>query len=137
MSLGIPHLVREKSHHSRLCISAHRGTLCCIEVQPQGYGLAPRVFTAGEDGALRIWEGRGLSLIVETSSLTRHRISCMCVSGQKVVLKYVFIQMLTGTFRCLWGQVEEKFLLLALMALLSHGFLLIKGNIHYSHYCLH
>ena len=53
MSLGIPHLVREKSHHSKMGISAHRGTISCVDVRAQGYGLPPRVFTAGEDGALR------------------------------------------------------------------------------------
>ena len=84
MSLGIPHLVREKSHHSKMGISAHRGTISCVDVRAQGYGLPPRVFTAGEDGALRIWDGRTLNLLVEAANLTRHRISCMSVVGQNV-----------------------------------------------------
>ena len=84
MSLGVPHLVREKSHHSRMGISAHRGTVSCLEVRSQGVGLPPRVFSSGEDGALRIWNGREMQILVESSDLTRHRISCMSVAGQNV-----------------------------------------------------
>lgn len=87
MSLGIPHLVRQKSHHSRASTPAHSGTITCIDVSGQGYGFAPKVYSAGEDGALRMWDGRTLQLIVETSSLTRHRVTCMSVSGPKVKKK--------------------------------------------------
>ena len=75
-------LVREKSHHSRLSFAAHRGTVSCIAVQPQGMEMPPRVFTAGEDGALRMWDGRSGALYVESASLTQNRISCLSVAGR-------------------------------------------------------
>lgn len=101
MSLGIPHLVRQKSHHSRASTSAHRGPVTCIDVRGQGYNFAPKVFTAGDDGALRVWDGRTLQLIVETSSLTRHRISCMSVSGTKVTTYFFLLFLNTGVKYCI------------------------------------
>ena len=81
-SMATVGLVREKSHHSRLSFHAHRGAISAIAVQPQGYDMPPRVFTAGQDGALRMWDGRTGALYVESASLTKHRISCLAVAGQ-------------------------------------------------------
>ena len=83
MSIG-PNLVREKSHHSRLQIQAHDRSIRCLYVQPSKYQLPPRVFTAGDDRTLRIFDGKTGALLAQSSQICNSKITCMSVAGQTV-----------------------------------------------------
>ena len=80
---GRPHVVYAKSETPHWRVTAHAGRINCITGKTITYGEGCQLFTGGEDGAVKIFDGKGRHLS-STSNFSNSGITCIVLSNSNV-----------------------------------------------------